>query len=251
MHQPPRTRRRWVIAPPTSRRARSVSRYVERNTSPSDDGDLAVLLDAAYDGSIDHDPEADHLGELRTWRSVDGADDAASFVAIDGSSLIGASLIGRELGTPLLYEIAVLPGHRSQGAATQLLSASISRLRDEPMVAAWVTHGNEASEALLRSAGFWPSTRPLGRPEGLAIFAAASIIEAVDPPAGAVLWAGTGEGGPELWVIGEDGTSETFEGRRGPVTVHRVSPGDRRVTLAAATTTPLSGAQLHRSLIAW
>jgi hypothetical protein len=83
-----------------------------RATTGMDDPAIAALLTATHVGTIDFDPDADSVDEVMTWRPVDDADDEASAVAVSGGEIVGASLVGRELGTPFLYEIVVAPQYR-------------------------------------------------------------------------------------------------------------------------------------------
>lgn len=57
-------RRRWVLAPISARRRPTPAGL--RQTTPAYDAALTALLGQSYIGAIDHDPEADHAGELET-----------------------------------------------------------------------------------------------------------------------------------------------------------------------------------------
>lgn len=235
-------RRRWVLAPVTASRRPSTAEL--RQTTAADDAALATLLDQAYVGTIDHDPEADHVGELETWRTVDGADDEASFVAHLDGELVGASLIGRELGAPFLYEIAVLEGGRGRGIARALLHASLDRLasRREPHIAAWVTMGNVGSESLLVGAGFVPVTPPVEPAAALGYYRAASAVRLIDPPKSAPLAATIDEHGPTLWVVGTAQPDQTVTVHDTQVVVRHLDADDEALNDVANLAMPLRGA---------
>src|SRR5207249_141936 len=92
------SRRRWTMAP--LRAARQPMAVSMRATTQMDDPAIAALLRVSYVGTIDFDPDTDHVDELKRWRQLDEADDEASVLALSGGELVGASLIARELGTP-------------------------------------------------------------------------------------------------------------------------------------------------------
>lgn len=178
-----RLRRRWALSPlPGPGAIRSNEGVTLRPTAPADDRALAALLQRCYLGTIDFDADHDFQKELLTWRSVDYADDEASTVAVSDGELIGMCLIAHELGSPLVYEVAVAPERRRAGVGRHLLVTSLTNLaeRRAEMVAAWVTLGNFASEALLGSAGFVPVGQPLGASAGVAYYRAALAIEQID-----------------------------------------------------------------------
>ncbi len=216
-----------------------------RNTTDSDDPSLARLLDLAYTDTIDHGLEADHGEELRTWRTVDGADDGASFVAVgaDGS-LAGACLIGRELGAPFLYEIVTHPDHRRSGLATALLAHSLQVLevRGESMIAAWVTTGNTASENLLNAHGFCAVTPPVDATLGVGYYRAASALRHATVPGGAVVAATSTTEGPTLWVIDRDRATAEIEIAGTKVRIEYLGRDDARLSELAGTAMPIRGA---------
>ena len=245
----PRLRRRWILSPLAENESNPRTSLVH-HTEPDDDPAIAELLDAAYVGTIDHDPDTDHLDELRTWREVDHADDTASYVCLDreGTRLVAASLIGRELSTPILYEIVVHPNARRRGLGRQLLQASVARLGQagDQHLAAWVTHGNTASERLLTGLGFRPTTAPLGREAALMIYRAASAIGRLDRWAPAVYWAGAEAKEPVLWVIGESAPDRDVDCGRSTVRVRFVDRDTPILQEIAQRATPVTGADLHR-----
>lgn len=132
-------RRRWVLSPVQVPLPGPDGTIRLRTTTPDDDESLANLLSVAYDANaIDYDSEADYTAEIRTWRTIDHADDAASRVADIDGAILGASLISSELSVPFLYEVATTPTHRRRGISLALLSESVRELaqRSEPAIAA-------------------------------------------------------------------------------------------------------------------
>lgn len=215
-----------------------------RATTPADDAALAVLLDQSYLNTIDFDAEDDHVDELRTWRQHDGADDDASVVALQGPRLVGACLIGRELGTPFLYEIAVLDECRRSGVARALLRRSLSVLgvRNEESISAWVTNGNDASEKLLTSDGFTPVTPPVERSIAIGYYRAAGAVREAVVPAGTVVAVTNDKGGPALWIIGTPSATEHVTVADTTVRVEHIGENDPRVSELAASAMPIRGA---------
>jgi len=243
-------RRRWVLAPITTG-AWGRHGLAMRSTSPDDDTALAALLDRAYVGTIDHDPDADHVGELETWRRVDGADDEASAVAFD-DELVGACLIGRELAAPFVYEIAVVEQLRGRGVARALLDQSLRVLaaRPEPHLAAWVTGGNVASETLLSQAGFLPVTPPVEGTEALGYYRAASAVQVVHPDPDSALAVTLEPDGPTLWIVDSDGQENVVRIRNVEVRVRHIAVDSAQIPDLAARAMPLRHAAWllsHRS----
>lgn len=243
-------RRRWVLAPitagPSDRETLTL-----RPTSSDDDTALAALLDRAYVGTIDHDPDADHVVELETWRRVDGADDEASAVASD-NELVGACLIGREFDAPFVYEIAVVEQFRRRGVARALLGRSLRVLaaRPEPHLAAWVTAGNVGSETLLSKAGFLPVTPPVEGTEALGYYRAASAVEVVHPDPDSALAVTLEPDGPTLWIVDGEGQGDVVQIRNVEVTVRHITADSAHIPDLAARAMPLRHAAWllsHRS----
>lgn len=241
-------RQRWVLAPiptPIPTVPSAETGRPTRSTTPDDDPGLAALLDRAYAGTIDDDPDNDHVGELRVWREADGADDDASFVATaeDGTP-IGACLIARDLGAPFLYEIVVDPTRRRAGLATELLRRSLDALarRGEAVLAGWVTTGNVASEALLQGHGFRTVTPPVEEAIGVGYCRAAAAARHANASADAVLAATSTEDGPTLWVIDRDAPATQVDVAGTSVRVAFIARDDERVRELARTAMPIRGA---------
>jgi GNAT superfamily N-acetyltransferase len=237
-------RRRWVLAP-ISAPAEGGATVHMRATTPDDDRRLAELLDVAYAGTIDDDPDHDHHGELETWREIDGADDGASFVAGPAAGPFHAAcLLGRDLGAPFLYEIVTHPAHRRSGLARLLLGRSLRVLqaRDEPLLAGWVTDGNLASEGLLGGLGFVPVTPPVVEALGVGFYRAAAATRRVELPATAVLAATSTAVGPTLWIVDRPGPSTQVEVAGSSVRVCRIGVDDDQVGVLAETAMPIRGA---------
>jgi GNAT superfamily N-acetyltransferase len=216
-----------------------------RPTTPDDDPRLVELLDVAYAGTIDDDPDHDHHGELETWREVDGADDGASFVVGPAAGpLHAACLLGRDLGAPFLYEIVTHPSHRRSGLARLLLGRSLRVLheRDEPLLAGWVTAGNLASEGLLAALGFVPVTPPVVEALGVGFYRAAAVTRRVELSATAVLAATSTADGPTLWIVDRPGPSTSVEVAGSSVRVCRIDADDDQVAVLAETAMPIRGA---------
>ncbi|MHB8340024.1 MAG: GNAT family N-acetyltransferase [Mycobacteriales bacterium] len=237
-------RRRWTLAPLSVRGWPAPSGLVLRPTSTADDENLAGLLQAAYDGTVDFEPRHDYHQELRMWREVDGADDAASFVATAGGQLVGTCLVSHELGSPFIYELAVSPAWQRRGVGKAVLDAALGSLAGRfQMAAAWVTHGNVESEALLDAAGFFPVTPPMDQRRALGHYRAASVLAALD--ASSVIAAASevdAAGTVRLWmVVPRAQGEEAVRVRDVDVVVTMVEPDDLRLPIIAQVGMPLRG----------
>ena len=240
-------RRRWVLSPVRASKPHQVHGLSLRSTTPEDDEQLANVLAVAYSAeSIDFDPEADYYaGELRQWRTIDRADDVASRVAELDGMIVGATLIATELGAPFLYEVAVLPSHRRRGLARALLSASLGELdrRSEPAIAAWVTHGNVASERLLTQFGFRPTTPPLSGDRAIGLYRAAGAATGLDDDG---IFATAAEaiepGAARIWLFTDvPRQTSVVRVRATDVEVRSVPPDSDEATAVLARATPIGG----------
>lgn len=217
-------------------------------TTPADDLKVARLLDDAYAASIDADATIDHASQMRTWRAVDHADDEASFIALDDDgNAVGVSLVGRELGAPILYEVAVHPDHRRAGVATRLLAASLAVLtsRGEAHVSAWVTAGHTGSEMLLSRAGFAATTPPLDAAAGRSIYRAAAALGPRLGPDGADYWVEPDPDRPVVWAVGDTAAPAIVDLAADRVAAAWVPGHSGLLTTLARRTTPLTGAGRH------
>lgn len=238
----PCQRRRWAIAP-LDRPPESVTTEVRvRPTSEADDEQLAAFLDTAYVGTIDFDPETDHRTVLHTWRTIDGADDAASRVVVHEGRIVGACLIGAELGQPFLYDVAVVDGCRRSGLAGAMLASSLDHLADSghEACAAWVTDGNLASERLLGNAGFVPVTPPVGERAGIGYHRAGTALDRLDVNASIPAGATSDDDGSVLWLVGQrQDTPADVEIAGTTVAIRWVDPDDPTTAALIASMTPL------------
>jgi len=125
---------------------------------------LTAFLMQVYDGHMEQQ-HGIHVGAEEEWRGyVTGlfkGDSGqympdASYVALEGSRIVGAILITHWMGMPLVAELGVAKDHRGKGFGRGLLQASMHRLaaRDEPRLALYVTIGNDPAIALYRKMGF-------------------------------------------------------------------------------------------------
>ena len=129
-----------------------------------DDDSLAVLMEAAYAGTIDEQlgGNADGAVEIANWRQF-VADAPASRVAADGDGrLVGACLVGRWDGSVFVAYVVTDPAWKGRGVGAAVLAASLGALRDaaEEVVGATITEGNEASERLFAAFGFRRAEAP-------------------------------------------------------------------------------------------
>ena len=157
------TRRRVPMELRLTKPPRGESRAF-RAVRPSDREDLAILLYAAFRGTVDDEGEtfADALAEIdRTFAGGYGAllcD--CSFVAEQGGFLLSACLIGlSEPGpVPLVVFSMTRPDARRRGWARFLLQRAIDALvdRGHRRLRLIVTEGNEPAQLLYASLGFVP-----------------------------------------------------------------------------------------------
>ena len=135
-----------------------------RTVRPSDREDLAILLYAAFRGTIDDEGEtfADALAEIDKVFSGDygGLLLDCSFVIERGEFLASASLIGRSSpgNVPLVVFSMTRPDAQREGLARYLLQRSIDALRNRghTHLQLIVTEGNAPAQSLYASLGFRP-----------------------------------------------------------------------------------------------
>lgn len=242
-----RLRRRWVLAPVVVAAPSEVADPRVRSTTPADDAALAELLAAAYrPGHLDFDPDDDPIEELRTWRTTDDADDAASRVFVVDGEVVGASMIAVDLGAPFVYELVVAPRWQRRGVGRRLLAASLEVLasRNVDQVAAWITIGNEASEGLFERFGFRPATPPHGRALGVGLHWAARAVGEIDTSAAlATAIESLAPGRARAWIVGSKPQEDrTVVVRDTAVEVCWRTADDQAVAEIAANALPLTGA---------
>jgi ribosomal protein S18 acetylase RimI-like enzyme len=133
-----------------------------RTVRAADRDDLAVLLYAAFRGTVDDEGEtfADALAEIdRTFAGGYGKFlPDCSFVAEGGEFLVSACLIGlsEPNAVPLVVFSMTRPDTQRQGWAGYLLRRSISALvdRGHARLRLIVTEGNAPAQLLYESLGF-------------------------------------------------------------------------------------------------
>jgi RimJ/RimL family protein N-acetyltransferase len=213
-------------------------------TSASHDDHVAQLLAVAYDDTIDFDPDANYARELHTWRTHDGADDLASRIAFSDGQLVGACLIGSELGHPFLYEIAVHPDHRQRGLAADMLTSSLNHLAaaGHEVCAAYVTCGNVASERLLETAGFVPVTPPVDQRHGVLLYRAGSAVSQLDLLATVAAGVAVDDERAVARLIGEHTTTPaTVDVNGTTVSIQWIAIDDPRLPELVSSIVPIHG----------
>ena len=142
---------------------RSVDRGVPRRmVHENDREDLAILLYAAYRGTIDDDGEtfADALAEIDKVFAGEYGEflPECSFVIEEGEFLASASLITwwEPHDAPLVAFTMTRPDARGRGLARTLLKESMNALleRGDDRLTLIVTDGNEPAQAFYQDLGF-------------------------------------------------------------------------------------------------
>jgi ribosomal protein S18 acetylase RimI-like enzyme len=135
-----------------------------RTVRPTDREDLAILLYAAYRGTIDDEGEtfADALREIdKTFGGDYGSFlPEHSFVIEDGEFLASACLISwfEHHNAPLLVFLMTRPERKRQGLGRSVLTASMESLADAGFekITLVVTEENEPASRLYEGLGFGP-----------------------------------------------------------------------------------------------
>ncbi len=169
------TRRRIPMEAALVRRAISGS-FVSRVVAPSDREALAILLFAAYRGTIDDEGDsfADALAEIeKTFRGDYGRFlPECSFVVEEGEFLASACLVTffEPHDAPLVVFLMTRPEAKRRGLARHLLERSMNALLDagHERLTLVVTDGNDPAQSLYRSLGFTPIEVPLAYDDGSA-----------------------------------------------------------------------------------
>jgi ribosomal protein S18 acetylase RimI-like enzyme len=162
------TRRRIPMEAALVRRALSGS-AVSRAVSPDDREALAILLFAAYRGTIDDEGDsfADALVEVeKTFRGDYGRFlPECSFVVEEGEFLASACLVTffDPHDAPLVVFLMTRPEAKRRGLARHALERSMNALLEAgyERVTLVVTDGNEPAQSLYRRLGFTPIEEPL------------------------------------------------------------------------------------------
>jgi len=136
--------------------------WLSRTVRTSDAHDLAILLYAAFRGTIDDEGEtfADTLCEIEKTFAGDYGRllPDCSFVIRRGEFIVSACLISwfEPHKAPLVAFTMTRPEHKRQGMARFLLKGSINALIDRgyTQLTLIVTAGNEPAQKLYTSMGF-------------------------------------------------------------------------------------------------
>lgn len=135
-----------------------------RRVRPDDKEALAILLFAAYRGTIDDEGEtfADALAEIeKTWRGAYGRFlPGCSFVVEEGEFLSSACLVSffEPHAAPLVVFLMTRPEQKRRGLARLVLRRSMGALCEEghDRLTLVVTDGNEPAQRLYDALGFRP-----------------------------------------------------------------------------------------------
>ena len=158
--------RRFVLAAPVRRRPVAPDANA-RPPTPADAEGLALLMHAAYAGTIDDEGET-----LEDTRAVVAQYFAGEFgppmpavsevVQRDGE-LVAATLLTQWWRGPFVAFMITAPHAQRQGLARAGLTRAMNRLADgdEPWLRLVVTAGNTRAEALYASLGFVPVPVPV------------------------------------------------------------------------------------------
>lgn len=157
--------RRFVLAAPVHRLAVAAD-PTARPPVPADAEALAVLMLAAYQGTVDDEGET--LEEARAvvaqyFEGVFGPPmPAVSEVTERDGVLVAATLLTQWWRGPFVAFMITAPEAQRQGLARAGLTRAINRLAagDEPWLRLVVTQGNSRAEALYESLGFVPVPVP-------------------------------------------------------------------------------------------
>ena len=157
--------RRFVLAAPVQRRP-VLADPTARPPVPADAEALAVLMQAAYQGTVDDEGET--LDETRAvvaqyFAGVFGPPmPAVSEVTEREGALVAATLLTQWWGGPFVAFMVTAPDAQRQGLARAGLTRALNRLAagDEPWLRLVVTQGNSRAEALYESLGFVPVAVP-------------------------------------------------------------------------------------------
>ena len=135
--------------------------FALRHPTNDDLDDLAALMLDAYRGTIDADGSEtleDARTEVRGYLAAKSGEPMLehSHLAFDGDKLVGAILVSRFDGTPLLAYAMTAAAHKGRGIATQLTRRALDSLRGagDRQMHLWVTAGNADAEHMYERLGF-------------------------------------------------------------------------------------------------
>ncbi len=138
----------------------------------SDERALGDLHERAYASGIDRflfaedpDPSRDAVLHLRRILTGEWGEllSTASWVAWQGTELVGAILVTNFGGGPLIIDVMVDPAHQRRGIGGQLLSESLKAIRasEKGIPRLNVTEENTGAFELYRKFGFVPTLGPM------------------------------------------------------------------------------------------
>jgi|GEM_PF-3909759 len=146
-----------VMVRPTQEMPESACAATLRPPRKSDASRIAALLEAAYGGGDPMRQSGDSFRQdvVQYFLQEDRAMREASSLATADGKLLGACLVVRWEGTPLVFDIAVDPQARSGGIARAMLSRALTTLchGGEKRLRLFVECGNPA-ESLYHAMGF-------------------------------------------------------------------------------------------------
>lgn len=120
---------------------------------------LGALLFLAYRGGPDQEENSPEEGRLEIDRTLDGAYGAllpsASFLAMDGEEIVGASLVTQFEALPLLAHLIVHPPVQRQGIGASLALRTLAALAARgDTVARLAVHPESPARSLYARLGF-------------------------------------------------------------------------------------------------
>ena len=126
-------------------------------TAADRDALARVMLDA-YRGTIDYEDETivEAVAEVDAWFTSAEPLVDRSLVALEAGEVVGAALLSRVDGMPLVAYLYTDPAWKRRGIAEGLLRAVMSSLAaaGEDRIHLWVTAGNTAAERIYDRLGF-------------------------------------------------------------------------------------------------
>lgn len=151
-------RRLWmaILTRPLSRNFHLFSQAIKAEDSSL----LAYLMDAAYQGTIDHEGETIEQCEQEMLQTINGrygtfVPEASKMIVIDGVAA-AACLVTLWQGRPLIAFSMTSPLYQRRGLSRSLIEQAISALHalGEKVLYLVVTDGNTSAQELYRKIGF-------------------------------------------------------------------------------------------------